>query len=554
MADVVKIFALGGLDENGKNMYVIEINNDIFILEAGMKYPDSTTPGIDLVVADIAYLKTNKNRIKGYIVSHGHDDTMGALPYIIKEIPAPIYCTRTTACMIQECTKRFKQNVKYDFKIIKPSSNVKIADRKFSFFSTTHTISESCGVAIETTQGWIVYSGDYIFDVSASSQHKTDIQALTKIAENNILCLMTDSSASSKTGFTAPGHLLTPLIEDAIQGNRGRTFVAIYSQYFFGIKEVVDCAIRNNKRIAFYSKDVPTMFDMIDNGHYVNIPDEYKMDIADVDDDTKDVVIILSGTGIRLFNLIQKITNPTQETKVNINENDLFIMGARSVPGIEVPAVEALDSVYHTGAKVINITRKKISSMHPSIEDLKLLISILRPKYYFPVKGEYKDLVANANVALSLNQGLTHNDIIVYDNGMVAKFEDGVYKSNQPMIKTGDILIDGLGLSDIGSVVINDRNKLSSDGVILLGATVDMETKEVIAGPDVQMRGLIFIKDSEDMVKTIADMYESIVKDVISDDYVDYNESRVIIRDKISKYIKKETGKDPMILSMIIEA
>ena len=229
-------------------------------------------------------------------------------------------------------------------------------------------------------------------------------------------------------------------------------------------------------------------------------------------------------------------------------------MAAPSVPGTEVLAVEALDMVYKAGAKVVNIKRKVISSMHPSAEDLKLLISLFNPKYYFPVNGEYRKLIANANVANSLQQGLNHTNILVYDNGMVAKFENGEYKPNQQPVVTGELLIDGLGLFDIGNVVINDRNKLKDDGVILLGATVDMQAKEVIAGPDVQMRGLIFLKEADELVKVIADMYEQIVKEVINDDYIDYNESRVIIRDRISKYIKKETGKDPMILSMIIEA
>lgn len=554
MVDVVKIFALGGLDENGKNMYVIEINNDIFILEAGMKYPESNTPGIDLIVADFAYLKSNYKKVKGYIITHGHDDSMGALPYIYKEIPAPIYCTKTTAYLIQECTKRFKQNVKYNFKIVKPTTNVKIENRRFAFFSTAHSVSESFGVAIDTTQGWIVYTGDYIIDTTAFYLHKMDLKAITKIMEKPVLCLMTESGSADRIGFTAPNHRLTPHIETSIAGNSGRTFIAIYGQNLFGIREVIDVCLKNNKKICFYNKDLETILNIIDDGNYVKIPPENLIDINEVSEDDKNVVIILSNGGDKLFHLIERLSIYSKENRINITPKDLFIMAAPSVPGTEVLAVEALDMVYKTRAKVVNIKRKSISSMHPSAEDLKLIISLFNPKYYFPVKGEYRNLIANANVANSLQQGLNHNNILVYDNGMVAKFENGEYKPNQTPIPTGELLIDGLGLFDIGNVVINDRNKLKEDGVILLGATVDMETKEVIAGPDVQMRGLIFLKDADDLVKVIADMYEQIVKEVINDDFIDYNESRVIIRDRISKYIKKETGKDPMILSMIIEA
>ena len=209
--------------------------------------------------------------------------------------------------------------------------------------------------------------------------------------------------------------------------------------------------------------------------------------------------------------------------------------------------------VYKAGAKVVNIKRKMISSMHPSVEDLKLIISLFNPKYYLPVNGEYRKLIANANVANSLQQGLNHTNILVYDNGMVAKFENGEYKANQQTVPTGELLIDGLGLFDIGNVVINDRNKLKDDGVILLGATVDMETKEVIAGPDVQTRGLVFIKDSENLIKNIADLYIDTVNTTLANTKLDITEKRTLIRDKVSKYVKKETGKDPMVLSMIVE-
>lgn len=556
MSDSVRIFALGGLDENGKNMYVVEINDDIFVLEAGMKYPESSMPGIDIIIPDYSYLIKNKDRVKAYIITHGHDDSMGSITYAYKDVPAPIYCSKVTSEMIKDTARRYRQNAKLDFHIVDTTSEIEIAGREVRFFSTTHSVAQSMGVAINTSQGYIVYTGDFIIDCGAFKKFRTDLKALARIAENKVLCLMSESVASYKPDYASPNHKLTPLIKTPFEEFKGRIVIAIYSQNLFALQEIINLGVKNNKKIVIFSNDMENLINNIGIEGLLDIPERNKGTLEDLKkEDQSDVLVVVTSNGERLFRMLEKIANEEmyEEKGLLLGENDLVIMAAPSVPGVEVIAVSVLDLLYRTGAKVINISNKKISSMHAQEEDIKTIISMLQPKFYIPVKGYYKDLIANATLANNMQIGLNHNNIFVFDNGMVAKFVDGKFVAGEEMIQTGELMVDGLGIFDAGSVVINDRNKLADDGVIILGVTIDSETKEIVAGPDIQTRGLVFIKESDHLIKDIADLYIDTVKTTFNNSKLDITEKRTFIREKISKYVKKETGKDPMVLSLVVE-
>ncbi len=556
MSDSVRIFALGGLDENGKNMYVVEINDDIFVLEAGMKYPESSMPGIDIIIPDYTYLIKNKDRVKAYIITHGHDDSMGSITYAYKDVPAPIYCSKVTSEMIKDTARRYRQNAKLDFHIVDTTSEIEIAGREVRFFSTTHSVAQSMGVAINTSQGYVVYTGDFIIDCGAFKKFRTDLKALARIAENKVLCLMSESVASYKPDYASPNHKLTPLIKTPFEEFKGRIVIAIYSQNLFALQEIINLGVKNNKKIVIFSNDMENLINNIGIEGLLDIPERNKGTLEDLKkEDQSDVLVVITSNGERLFRMLEKIANEEmyEEKGLLLNENDLVIMAAPSVPGVEVIAVSVLDLLYRTGAKVINISNKKISSMHAQEEDIKTIISMLQPKFYIPVKGYYKDLIANATLANNMQIGLNHNNIFVFDNGMVAKFVDGKFVAGEEMVQTGELMVDGLGIFDAGSVVINDRNKLADDGVIILGVTIDSETKEIVAGPDIQTRGLVFIKESDHLIKDIADLYIDTVKTTFNNNKLDITEKRTYIREKISKYVKKETGKDPMVLSLVVE-
>jgi len=427
MNDKIKIFALGGLDEYGKNMYIIEINDDIFVIEAGLKYPDKSSPGIDFIIPHHEYLVTNKSRIRAYFISHGHDDQFGALPFIYKLAPAPIYTTKAAAMMLLRFTKRVGVKLDYKITIIEPSSSLEIAKRRFTFFQTTHSAMQSFGISIDTSQGAIVYSGDFIVEYTNSTRYKLDLNSIAKIAEKDVLCLLSESSAAEKAGYTSPHHRLTPQIEPIFRDIKGRIFIALYDQTTYNIEELVQVCHQFKRKIAFYDPLTEEYFNDFAGAGLPLIDERYIIsndDLLRARD--QDICILMLGTGERIFSKILALAHKENpDKKIVLNKDDTFIMALQAPATLEVVATEALDALYTTGCHVVNITRKVISGMHAQEEDLRMLLTLLKPKYYIPVKGLYRQQIANAQLALHSGLRFSHHNIFLLDNGVSVEFSNG---------------------------------------------------------------------------------------------------------------------------------
>ena len=557
MQENIRFFALGGLDENGKNMFVLEIQDNIFVLDAGIKYPDRHTPGIDVIIPDYQYLIQNKSRVKAYIISHGHDDQMGALPYIYQQVPAPIYCSRATKCMIERKTSDYRLNTKiqYDFHLVKSGETVDICGRKFIFVEMTHAMPESFAIAIDTANGYIFYTSDFIVDYGAPMHHQMDLELLAQIAKKGVLLLLSESCDAEKAGHTSPKHRLTPYIQNLFTESIGRTFISLYSQNAFNQKEVIDLALKYNKKIFYINEED---FKLINELEYTSnpIPRENIVSLEDISRiREQDLIILITGAGEGLFQSLQEISNGIiRGRKIEFKDTDTFVLASPSVSGTEIISIQATDDIYKTGARIVNLTRKDIASMHAQEEDLKMMLALMKPKYYLPLKGEYKTLMANARIALNYSLGFNHNNIFVYDNGMILLLTDGKASTDfNNSIPTGDLLIDGNSINSINDVIIEERQKMACDGIIVLAVTISKEKKEIIAGPDIQMRGFIFLKDSENIVKQIQTLFLEQVKIYLSGYYTKKSELTEKICDKISRYVKKETGKNPLIFPNILD-
>ena len=551
MSNKVKIFALGGLDENGKNMYIVEVNEDIFVLEAGMKYPESSMPGIDMVIPDVGYLIKHKDHVKGYLISHGHDDIMGALPYVIKDVPAPIYCSPITAALIKSSAKRYRLNPQFDFRLVKPNSVQKIDKYDVFCFSTTHSVGESMGFGIDTGDGLVVYTGDFIIDYGALPQYRTDLSMLSQMRDRKVLCLMTESVDCDVPGHTSPKHKITPLIENDFKDHPNRIIATFYSQTLFGVREVIDLAVKYKRKICIYDDEMRAIMSEVSKLGLLQIPPALQISKDEINrPGNEDIVVIVSGIGEYLFRTLELIAEG--ETSFTVRPTDLFIIASPAVPGIENVATRAIDELYKTGAKVRNIKKKELYSMHAHTEDIKMMVSTLQPRFYMPVKGEYRHLIANAQIVVGMQQGYNHKNVFVCDNGMVVSFEDGVYKGLQDEVPVGDLLIDGLGIGDVGSQAITDRQKLSDNGVLIMGVTVDQQKRQIIAGPDIQMRGLIFLKDAESFLEELNRLFQdSVAEELKTNGVIDEN-AKGRIREKIVHYVHRATGKDPMVLPVVI--
>ena len=375
MEEVVKIFALGGLDERGKNLYVIEINNDIFVFDCGMKYPEKTMPGIDSVMADITYLKNNKDRVKAFLITHYHNDVIGSLPYVLKEINAPVYATKRTCFYIKETAKNcYVDSKDFTFVEIEKDSTVNVCGYDVTFFSMTHSATDNVGIAFKTSHGNIVYSSDFIFDFSATSNYSCNINLLTKIAEEGVLCLMCESEGCEIQGYTAPNHKLTPNIEKYFREN-GRVIISLYSQSAYAIYEVIDLVRKYNRKLCFYNRSMQKMVKGLRSLDLIKDLSDIVVDYSYLSDND-DVVILVSGIGQRVFRELIKLADGNADKNFEIKETDRIIIATQPVPGLEIMAANASDALYSSGAKVVTIPKKSVSSMHAHAEDIKMLINI----------------------------------------------------------------------------------------------------------------------------------------------------------------------------------
>lgn len=548
--DQVRIFALGGLDENGKNMTVLEINDVIFVVEAGMKFPESDQLGVEFIIPDFQYLIDNKDRIGGIFITHAHDDVAAALPYLLKQIDAPVYTGNLTANIIHERLK--KEGIKRS-KIhrLKRVSRQKINGIEVRTFSMTHSFPDNFGIAFGSSQGYIVYTGEYIVDYDMlKDEYLCDLNELSEIGKKGVLCLMSESQAVERDGHSAPNHRITNLIEPVFERSNSRIIVSCYTDSLFRVMEIIDLAKKHQRKIYFHDKDLRDLLKHLEQVKYYQVPKEMELTDKTFHNDMEDVMVVISGSGKNLFRKLSNIANK-EDAKISFRTSDNIIIASPVVSGTELDYNNMENNIYREGGKLITLDSKKALSMHPSSEDLKMMMYLFRPKYYIPVKGEYRHLYMNANLAMKVGYGADR--ILVLDNGQVAVFENKILTSVSERIELEDTLIDGKENWDVTGVVLKDREVLSTDGVMIVGVGVNFKNKEIINGPDVQTRGLIYLKDADYIIKEVGNMMEECIVAAVKEKRYDNLAVRAEARDKITKYLMKETGKRPMVLPVILE-
>ena len=559
MEDIIKVCALGGLDENGRDCYVVEINDDIFVLDAGLALPDKTIPGVDYLLANAAYIINNKDRVKAYIMTHAHDENMGALKYFYDDAPAPIICTAFTKHVIETQFNFHKLKLVLDFKIIPPTSKLEIAGHKLSFFQTCHNAAYSFGVAIATSRGNIVYTSDFIVDYSVKYPgYIFDIKALSALSEENTFLLMSDSKGALHEGYCSPRHRVYPMIEKYFKDNK-RIFIDCFWQNFYRISEIINLCVEYNKKIFFYNDFTRNIMNGLIEFDHDRIPSSLivnKEDLLRVRE--QELVILMLGDGEELYEELIKIADGTNEDRrIRLTNRDIFINAALATPTLETIATRSIDYLYRTGSEVVWIKKNQLSAMHPSQDDLKFFLSVLKPKYYLPVRGNYINLMANAKLALSMGIGLNHTNVFILDNGMQLCFNElgrpSIIPNNPNIMPTHPILVDGRGVStSLSENIVADRRQLSVDGVVVIALTISLSEKRIIAGPDCQMRGFVYVKEAEPLLKSIANIFVDEITTALSLDNHDFDEVKANANERIRRFIKRENGREPMIIPIIV--
>ena len=544
----IKIFSLGGLNENGKNMYVIEVDKDIIVIDAGLKYADEHMLGIDYIIPNISYLKENKKRVKGIFLTHGHYENSGAVADIIENLSGvPIYGSKFTIDLLKKELEMDKINTKSLIEI-QPYKTLSVGKVKVFPVSLTHSIPDNLGYAIYTKDGVIFYASDFVFDAMMRGHYQTDIGKLAYIGKQGVLCLMTESIYAEKSGHTAPNHRIATLIRETLGKANGRIIFNVLNSHLYRIQELFNEVSKTERKIVIMGKRLQNIVDYAIQNKYLFVDKKCIGDLSNIEDE--DVIILNSNERERPYSTINKIVNGYDKF-IKLKPTDTVFLATPVYEGREKTFYKLLDDISKLDVNVVTLSKNHLSH-HASSEDLMMMIDLMKPKYYFPIKGEYRFQVANANLAEKV--GIPPSNIILKENGCVASFVGGNLVNNDfSKIPSGDISIDGDSSDDIGEVVLRDREMLSENGIIIISATLSKKNKALLAGPEILTRGFVYVKDSTELIDTMKEMCKNIIQDNVHDNYVDYSKIKSSIRESLSKYLSNETGNKPMIISVLQE-
>ena len=540
----IKIFGLGGLNEMGKNTYVIEIDGKIFIMDAGIKYANDSMYGIDYILPNYKYLEDNKERIVGVFLTHAHQENKGGVFDLVEHLPKiRVYATKYTKELLL-------MNGMKEKNIVDVVANRKIGFKNVSVFpiNVSHSVPDAVMYVINTHDGAIVYTGDFLIDPTMNGAYSMDLGKIAYVGKQGVLCLMSESVFSERKGHTSPHHRLTNWFKDTFNHADGRIIVSTLPVHLHTIQEIFDAANNMHKKIVVMGKRLQNIINMAIKNGYLNIKPSILGDLSDIE--SANSILLVCDDRDRPYATVDKIVNGNDKF-INLKPTDTVVFAEPKYDATEKIFVRIQDEIAMMGASVVTIPNTYTILHHASQEDLMIMLNLVSPKYYMPVKGEYRSMVNNANLATEL--GMKPENILLKQNGDVVEFVDGVLQDKFETIKVDDVLIDGKSSDDVGELVIKDREMLGENGIMLISATLDKQTKRILVGPEVTTRGFIYVKDSYDMIEEIKRIAVNIIENNTTPSYVDYNQIKNEIREELSKYFLSETETKPMIIAVIQE-
>lgn len=540
----IKIMGLGGLSETGKNTYVVEVDNAIFILDCGLKFATENLYGIDYIIPDFEYLVKNKKKIKGLFLTHGHYENMGATNDLVRMIPnLKVYCTKFTKYILESDGLNPNNIIE-----IEPHKKINFRDVSIFPISVSHSTPDAVMYVINTRDGAICYTGDFIIDPLMRGAYDMDLGKIAYVGKKGVLALLQESSFSEKSGHTSPNHRLVGVFREAISHTKNRLMFLVLSTHLYTIQEIFDAAKNTHRKMVVMGKQLQNLIDMAVKEKYLEIQEGLLGDLSNIDD--KDAIILMADSKQNPYACISKVLSGYDKF-IHLKETDTIVFAEPRYDENEKLLVKIENDLAMHGCEIVSIPKGKTILHHASKEDLMLMIKLLNPKYYMPVKGEYRYMVNNADLASSL--GIPDSNILLKQNGDIIEIDNGVLQDNFKNIKINDVLIDGKSNDDVGDLVIKDRQMLSENGIVLISATISKKTREILVGPEVTTRGFIYIKDSKDMINEIKNISLEVITRNITDKYVEYTKIKTEIREELGKYLYNETECKPMIIAVIQE-
>ena len=551
MSDI-KIIALGGVRENAKNLYIVEINDSIFILDAGLRYPENEQLGVDFVIPNLDYLVENKDRIQGIFLTHGHADAIGALPYILQDAKVPVFGSSLTIELAKLFVKNAGVNKFNNFHVIDSETEIEFDDAVVSFFKTTHSIPESMGIVLGTDRGNIVYTGDFKFDQAARPYYKTDLGRLAEIGREGVLALLSDSANATSTEQTASEAEVGQEIDQVIADADGRVIIAAVASNLVRIQQVFDSAAEHGRRVVLTGFDVENIVRTAIRLKKLTV--EHKKLIVKPKDMNKfedhELIILENGRMGEPIDGLQKMA-VGRHRYVQIKDGDLVYIVTTPSIAKEAAVARVNNAIYKAGGAVKMITQNLRVSGHANARELQLMLNLLRPQYLFPVQGEYRELQAHAELALEV--GILPENIYIVKRGDIMHLSEDQGFLHEGTVPAGDVMIDGNAIGDVGNIVLRDRKVLSEDGIFIVAITVNKKERKIVSKARVNTRGFVYVKKSRDILSESADIVNATVENYLAGDSFDWGELKGAVRDDVAKFLFDQTKRRPAILPVVME-
>ena len=548
----LKIIPLGGLNEIGKNMTVIECSNDIFVIDCGLAFPDSEMLGVDLVLPDYTYLEKNADRIRGIVLTHGHEDHIGGLPYFLNKVDVPVYGTRLTIGLVEGKLKEAGLLGKTKLSVVNPGDTVKFGCMAVEFIRVNHSIPDAVGMAIFTPAGILVHTGDFKVDFTPIEGGTIDLARFAELGNRGVLALMADSTNSERPGFTMSertvGESFSKLFARA---DNKRIIIATFASNIHRVQQIIDRAVKDDRKVAVSGRSMVNVMQKGRELGYLKCPDNILIDIDEINNyPPEKLVIITTGSQGEPMSALTRMAR-NEHRQVTITPMDFIIISANPIPGNEKGVTNDVNSLMKLGADVIYESMYDVHvSGHACQEEQKLLLSLVKPKYFIPVHGEYKHLARHAQTAHET--GIEYENIIIADLGSVIE-TDGVDMSITDSVTAGKVLVDGLGVGDVGVIVLRDRKHLAQDGLIIAVATIDRKNRTVLAGPDIVSRGFVYVREAEELLDGAKELLYDSLKECLDHSVYEWSTMKGKMKDSLSNYIYQKTKRSPMILPIIME-
>jgi ribonuclease J len=551
--DRLLVFALGGVGEIGKNMYVVQYANDIVVIDSGLKFPEEDMLGIDIVIPDISYLIDNKDKVRGILLTHGHEDHIGGLPYVLKQLNVPVYGTKLTLGLVEAKLKEAGLLGETKRILINADTELQLGGLKATFFRTNHSIPDSVGICVETPEGRVVHTGDFKFDQTPVNEQHADLHRMADLGNRGVALLLSDSTNAERPGYTGSERNVGTELEEVFRKARQRVVVATFASNVHRLQQVFDAAEATGRKVTVIGRSMVNVVNISQELGYLRISDGMLIEPEEVNKMAADRVVILStGSQGEPMSALTRMARNTHR-KVDILPGDTVIISATPIPGNEKYVGRIVDDLFRLGANVIygpgSVSGVHVSG-HGSQEELKLMLNLMRPKYFMPIHGEYRMLRMHGQLAE--NVGVEKENIFICDIGETLEIQNGTARK-AGKVSCGNILIDGLGVGDVGNIVLRDRKLLSQDGILVVVVTLSKQDGKIMSGPDIISRGFVYVRESEGLLEEANKIVSNTLTKLMSENVNEWASLKTNVKEALGRFLYEQTRRRPMILPIIME-